>query len=141
MLSFVEDQYTKDIMEGGGRWVVKLNDGNLVYQDDNRPDAVPPSAWERLGIVCKANNLYIVDMYLQFRSNIVHLPSNADGYFFSKMAMGGFGSEKTWNFYIVGCLKNDILTVEHWKMPELLQYEVETRNVDECGINLIRRKK
>jgi hypothetical protein len=140
MLSFKDDEYTLNLMEGGGRWVVTLNDGNRVYQDDDRPEMNPKSAWERLGLVCEANKLYIVDMYLQFRSHLEHLPSNADGYYFAKSIMGSFGSDKNWHFYVVGTLKNGILKVDTWKLPELIINESEERSIEDAGINLIRRQ-
>ena len=46
-------------------WMVTLSNGESVYQDDNRPNIYPESAWIRLKIYCEENDLYITDMKIR----------------------------------------------------------------------------
>jgi len=131
------DNFAREYRECNPSWMVHLVSGIVVYQDDKRPDVKPYSAWERLRNYCINNNDYIVDMQIRFRSNIKQLPSNADGYFFSKGARGGFGMVKTHQLFFVGTLNNNKLLVTCWKTPEMLEEKTEERNPKEAGICLI----
>lgn len=141
MLTFEEDEYTLDIMRGHGRWVVVLSNGQRVFQDDERPGQHPHSAWERLYYYCLHNDLYIVDMYIQFRSHVESMPSNCDGYFFSKAVLSGMLEGKTKQLFLIGTLNGQTLSINTWQLPELLITETEERNPEVCGVNLIKRKK
>ena len=129
------DEHLASHMEGNAIWVVKLNDGTLVYQDDHTEQQ--PSAWERLWQHCAENNLYIVDMYVKFRSNVHHLQSNQHGYFFSKCATGHFGNNKTFHSFVVGTLLSGRLRVCKLSIPELLVEWEEERDPSTAGISLI----
>ena len=131
------DDFVLNYRESIPSWSVVLNNNESIYQDDGRPNCFPASAWKRLKIYCEINNLYITNMYFGFRDNIYSLPSDKDGYFFSKGALGCFGSLKTTHFFIVGTLTNDILEVTYWKVPEMLKEQTETRNVEQSKECLI----
>ena len=136
-LSCHEDEYIKNKYEGETRWIVVLNNGLTIYQDDDRPEVFPNSAWERLRIYCMETGNFITNMRLQFRSHTEHLPDNADGYYFVKSVLSGFGMNRTLSYFVVGVLINNIIKVTHWKIPELIPTEYEDREVKENDICLI----
>lgn len=143
-LSTYVDEWLDDIYLHQARWEVLLASGVRVFQDDDRYLAKPASAWERLGIHCKENDDYIVDMSIKFRSNTVHVGSNADGFFFCKSTLGSIGA--SWNFYLCGMLRGDILKVRKWSVPSLVATPFldndsleEIRDPKEAGICLIKR--
>ena len=78
-------------------------------------------------------------MMIQFRSNKHQLPSNADGYYYSKGVRGSFGSPVTLQLFFVGTLENDVLNVSCWKVPEMLKEKTETYDIEKAGICLIRK--
>lgn len=113
-------------------YIVTLSDGSTVYEDDLRPGYKDP-AWIRLGNYCRKRNLHIVGMKIKFRSNVVELPSNKDGYYFTKSALGSFFynvkrlNTKTRHHYLIGYYENGLIHVEKYKVPELLLVEKEIR--------------
>lgn len=138
MICTQNDDYVKNFRECNASWIVTLSSGLVIYQDDGRP-GTNESAWERLYQHCQDTGDYITEMSFGFRSNKKRLPSNAEGYFFCKGVMGCFGNSKTIQHFIVGTLNNDRLIVTKWKVPEMLDQEVEERNPNEAGICLIKK--
>jgi hypothetical protein len=134
-----EDEFIRNKYEGETRWIVVLSNGLSVYQDDDRPDIHPPSAWERLHNYCKETGNYPVNMRIQFRSHTESLPENAEGYYFVKSVLGEFGSNRTWHFFVTGVLENGIIKVNKWKVPELIPTEYEEREVKLDDVCLIRK--
>ena len=132
------DGFATEFYERNARWVVRLHSGLVVFQDDGRP-GLKHSAWKRLYDYCQETKDYIVEMSFGFRSNKKQLPSNAEGYFFCKGAMGCFGSDKTIDHFIVGTLNGGKLITTKWKVPEMLDQEVEKRDPNEAGICLIKK--
>lgn len=139
MLSFEEDEYIVSLYEHSTRWVVKLNNGQNVYQDDGRDGILPESAWTRLKQYCKENHLWIIDMRLQFRSHVEHLPSNKSGYFFCKSILGSPALPKNIHFYVSGYVENSVICTTTWRIPELVENETETRNIQENQECLIQK--
>ena len=137
MICTEKDKFITEYIEGQPSWEVVLNDGTRVYQDDYRPGVSPPSAWVRLGKYCKANNLYIVDMYVRFRSNIKHVGSDCDGYYFCKGSRGSMGGDRTMQLFYAGTLVDDKLEVQCWKTPEMIIDGVSERDVNKVGLCLI----
>ena len=139
MICTVRDDFIEHYIETYPRWEVQLSNGEHVFQDDGRPGVDPASAWLRLYDYCCKHNVYIKDMLIGFRSNTYSLPSNMDGYFFSKGAIGVFGGTKTISIFFVGILKNNILEVTRWKVPEMLKEETEIRDIEKAGECLIQK--
>lgn len=139
VISTIHDDYIRDYIEQNACWVVTLNDGTTVYQDDGRYE--PYSAWIRLYQHCAKTKSYITHMRIGFRDNIKQLPPNQEGYFFCKMARGCFGMEQTMQLFLVGYLKSDLLYLTKWKTPEMLDDGCETRDTSKAGECLIRRLK
>lgn len=134
----VDDEFVRDSM----RWVVRLNNEEIIYADDDRPGEDPPSAWLRLGAYCRDNGLYIVQMWLQFRSVRIEVkPANADGYFFAKSVFAVWGDDQSYEAYVVGTLREDgkVYTTQ-WRVPELIRLEQGTREVEEDSPFVIRKR-
>lgn len=133
-LCYEDDWYVREIP----RWVVELNDGTTVYQDDGRPGREPSSAWVRLGMSCRETGRFIVDMRLQFRSNIFPMEPGRAGYYFGKVAFGVWGGG-SYEGFLAGWLDGDGVEIRHVKVPELMLLRAERRRVDLCRRNLIIR--
>jgi len=137
--SWLEDKY---LMES--RWEVELSDGTRVYQDDGRPGMEVQSAWERLWSHCENHCLYIIDMTLKNRSHVEHVGNGCDGFFFSRGVYGGFGNFQ--ESYLTGILNDGILEVVKWQILTLTRVKfidesmMQTRDANEAGVNLIRRR-
>jgi hypothetical protein len=138
MICTTHDNYIENYVETYPSWEVKLASGLTVFQDDNRGGCAPHSAWARLHQYCLDNNDHIVPMKIRFRNNIHHLPSDADGYYFSKGARGSFFSP-TMQLFFVGVLNDGKLEVTCWKVPEMLREQTEERDPEQAGICLIRK--
>ena len=44
------DSYVNQYGDKNPMWIAELSNGETIYQDDGRPNAVPESAWARLKI-------------------------------------------------------------------------------------------
>ena len=137
MICTERDQFIVDLQETCPSWVVGLNSGLVVYQDDYRPEVQPPIAWERLGMYCSQFDDYIINMQIRFRSNIKALPSNADGYYFCRGVRMSFGADGSTPLFYVGSLQNGILEVGRWRTPEMILEHTEVRDIKKAGICLI----
>ena len=136
------DLYVAQMFEWGTVWVATLSDGSVVYQDDDREGVEPESAWIRLGMYCEENSLHITSFTIQNGTNTVRIKEDADGYFFCKGA-GGFlftSDGATYQSYIVGTLKDGLLRVDVYNVPELTIHYSENRNPEEAGECLITKQ-
>ena len=114
-------------------WIAVLNNGQTVYQDDDRENLEERSAWIRLKSYLNKNNLKINSLYLKFRSNILTiLPVNSSGYFFSKGIMASTSYEKNVFYYSIGYIDDQKVFIKKIKIPELLLFEQEVREVYNC---------
>ena len=131
------DEYLSSYAADRPIWFVKLSNGETVYQDDGRPNIFPSSAWLRLKRYCQSKHLRIIGMHLQYRSHVIHIGDDCDGYYFCKSAGGFLFSDKTIDSFVIGILTGDSLEVKHWKLPELMLMQTETRSKhgqEECLI-------
>ena len=135
-LCTVDDEYVRE----RPRWVVTLDDGTTVYQDDGRPGR-EDSAWQRLRSYCQESGRCIDEMWLQFRSNRVQVCNKiVDGYFFIRSVYGVWGEHSN-DAYIAGYLENEVIHAIKWKVPELIPLEMQTRDPNVDKMSTIRRKK
>tara|TARA_R110000765_G_scaffold93225_7_gene175808 strand:- start:21742 stop:22275 length:534 start_codon:yes stop_codon:yes gene_type:complete len=131
------DDYLGKFAEKNAIWYVTLSNGETVYQDDGRPNVEPSSAWVRLKDYCGENNVYIEEMFLKYRSNVIKTASNVKGYYFCKSVSGLLFSDETRHSYVVGSVDGDKVSISSWKTPELTPEFSEIRprpDSDECII-------
>ncbi len=114
-------------------WYLRLNDGTMVYQDDciNHD---PQSAWERLCSYCDSSKQYIDQIWIRFRSNIVTLPTGKSGWWLKKGILAGITKDmqRRWpdqHFFIIGYVEDNVLKVTKWRLPELIDWEQEDREI------------
>lgn len=120
-----------EFLEDKTHWFVDLTNGERVWQDDYRPGVNPPQAWLRLGQYVKENNLNILRMCLRFRSHLEFpLPDNALGYFFSKAALAFYGENDTIQMFLIGHYDGEVVHVQAWRTPELLQEWTQVRTIN-----------
>ena len=108
-------------------WYVTLSDGSSVFQDDDRP-GFEPIAWLRLKNHCEINKLNITGIFVKFRSHVEFSGSSDEGYFFRRKALGGWGMEKTDQYYVIGTIKDGVIHCKHWKIPEVICDEEDDRD-------------
>jgi hypothetical protein len=128
MICTTEDDFVRDKL----RWVVRLSNGDTVYQDDDRPGVEPASAWKRLKRHCEESGLHIVSMIVQFRSHVEPVGvEDAPGYFFVNTVMAVCGdNETTYHGYVTGYLRDDgLIDYVHWLTPSLVVLETGVREL------------
>jgi hypothetical protein len=120
----------QELYENHPRWVVILNNGKMV-----RSNEFPSESWKELGLYVKENSLKIESFCIAFRDNYIGFPVGADGYFFRCSILATHGWEK--HSFIAGYLKDGILSVEKYELPELSYLGRETRDISSAGQSLI----
>lgn len=143
---FIEDEFIANRLEGHSRWVITLNSGHTIWQDDDREGTEPKSAWIRLGNYCRESGDFITNFIIQFRSHKEHLPPNQDGYYFVKSILGSFHTHENFHFMVAGWTLNEnpngcIIRTREYKIPELIEISSEDREVEKDDICLIRKPK
>lgn len=123
-----------DFLEDKALWVVDLESGFKVYQDDHRNDVDEPIAWKRLFKYCKEQEDNIQAMYIKFRSHIVHLPrqQDCDGYYFSYGAIREINDAITQMHYVCGTYSSSSESVfcNWYKTPELIHTKTDIKKYD-----------
>lgn len=115
-------------------WVATLTDGTLVAQDDYRPEADPPKAWDRLRLYLKKNadkKLGISHFYVRYMDNVIDVwPHNAAGYFYRE-AHGGIVGASSWDMVSFGYVLDGVVYSRKYKKPELIYMENDCRPLSE----------
>ena len=125
--------YNKEYFEDRTCWAAELSNGETVFQDDGIDEKIEFSAWIRLKKYIYENKLKIEKIYIRFRSNILYVfDEDCDGYFFSMGIIGMMSSAENLNFYILGILKDNIVKIKKIKIPELLIFDEEERDISNC---------
>lgn len=113
-------------------WAAELSDGTTVYQDDINFTDESKSSWIQLKNYVLKNKLNIKNMYVRLRSNIYYPNEpDAEGYFFSKGIVGILTAE-TIDYYIMGYIKDNKAYLQKIKLPEILPFDYEVRDIKEC---------
>ena len=120
-----EDEFIK----GKVRWIAELDNGDKVYQDDDREGEKEAKAWIRLGYYIKENNRKITAVYLQFWDHIEKVAEESDGYYFIRCAGAFNGDSRTYEHYIIGTYNKETtdITTTRWLIPEILPTEKGVR--------------
>jgi len=141
-----QDELMVNAKEGHPFWSAVLNNGLTVYQDDFReydmPDSLRYSSWSRLRHYCYTEGVDITNFYIQFRTNRQEITGNGIGFYFCKSVFGGFGMEKSLDFFVTGTPDKAIiqLDLQRWQLPELIKTEDEKRDLDRNDVRLILNK-
>jgi hypothetical protein len=123
-------------------WGAELSNGEIVYQDDERPGYEPAIAWRRLRGYCLTGNIYLKNLWLQYFSHkISALPSNVPGYFFSFKNVFLLDSKSNFDYYMIGIVSGDSVIIQNYKIPELLYHGYTIRRVEKCDEESIIWKK
>jgi hypothetical protein len=110
-------------------WVATLSNGQIVYQDDDRPYLFPTNSWLRLKQYILLNKLKIDYIQIKFRSHIeLVTPKGADAYYFSNRVASFHGLNI--NYYIVGWIENDKIKFGKWRVPEILLEEFSYKPIE-----------
>jgi hypothetical protein len=120
-------------------WFVTLNNGETIYADDHRYGDNDKTI-VRLKNYCKKNELQVKTVVLKFRSHgeLALSLKDDESFFFRKKALGSFGDDKTSHFYLFGSVKDGIIKVQHWRIPELILEESDERDLtDDCEESII----
>lgn len=110
-------------------WKAQLSNGEVVYQDDNRPGKKPRSAWLRLKKYCKKKKIYPTDMWIIFRSHTEYCGHSDIGFFFSLGVLGSPGMP-TEHRFVCGPVINGKIHIKVWRIPEIIEQESELRNIE-----------
>jgi hypothetical protein len=121
-LSHDVDDWLDNHMVTNAVWCAVLSNGVNVIEDDERPGRDPVSSWTRLGVYCQTNKLFIKEMKIKFRTNEIHLDVEGDAVFFCKSLLAGISSKNTFS-YLTGTLREGILKVVKWRVPDLTASE------------------
>jgi hypothetical protein len=140
LVSVELDSFIKD--QESFYWFAKLDDGTIVYEDDNRPGLEEKNAWRRLKTYCELNNRQVVQVGFRFHSNEVLIDtSDWDGVFFIKSVLGFIRVNKSdkpkpprrfpsRHFYTLGRLGDKIIATK-WEMPLCMERNTEEREIGE----------
>ena len=135
------DGWIENRLEDTTFWIATLSNNEVVWMDDERPERKHHSAWIRLKEHCEINKLHVVKIQLKFRSHSEFVyDEDSEGYAFRKGVLGSFGSANQ-HFYLVGILKNGIVNMQKWSVPELILSETDERNPSDLSDCLILRSK
>jgi hypothetical protein len=121
-------------------WEVRLSDGTTAYLDDGRPGADPPQGWLRLRAHVLSRGLRATSARLRFRSHSTQplALAGADGLYFRKRAVAILGQEDNLYYYLLGSLKDGLVNVQCWQVPELILFHEFVRPASDDDPSLIR---
>ena len=134
------DSYINVYADNNPLWIATLSNGEVVYQDDGRPNVKPASALARLKKYCEVNDVHITNIKIRKRTHIEDLGSDCDGYFFCKSAGALLFGDMTQHAFIFGTLNGEKLSVRKWRLPELIPEATEERDPYELPECIIAKK-
>lgn len=117
---------TEDYRENRCILRVYLSDGTTLYENNDK-------FWVQVKSYIKEKSLKITGIAVSFRDNVIDLPKNADGYYFSYGLLASVGSKNQSNFYICGHQRGDIIHCTWFKTPELIVYRQLSKKMAEAG--------
>jgi hypothetical protein len=117
----------QEYREGHTVWLARLSNNEEVcmYDIDN------VDTWKELKNRVINENLSIISLSLQFRSNTVNLPPNMPGYVFCKGVLAS--TTRCLDLYTIGYLLDDgSVKIKQYIVPELIEWEEIIREKSEC---------
>lgn len=114
-------------------FIAKLCNGEEVYDDSGREGMEPSYAWYRLKQYVVENQLWIVDLTLKYKSHVITIPSNKDGYYLGRGNVANVSDVRIdrSNYFIPGYYEDGKILREWYKIPEL-----ESMETDEIGFDI-----
>lgn len=102
-----------------------------IYQDDGRPGLEEPNSWIRLKRYLDGSFKF-KQFHCQFRDHRETLPVEyPDGIYFSKGVIADMLNPHPCNCYVLGWIKDGLLTKVWYRIPEVIEYQrEETRDFD-----------
>jgi len=135
------DQYLNVYADTNPIWWVELDNGEKVYQDDDRPSMDPSSAWLRLKQYCEEENVSIKTIYVKNRSVQKCVCSDGEGYTFCKAAGALMFGGETSHSFLFGEIKDGVYRVTKVNLPEMIIDRPEKRNIEDYKNLLIKGSK
>ena len=134
-----------EIIQDKPIWIVTLNTGRKIFQDDGRPGEDEPSAWIRLKQYLDDNkHLYIDSISLKFGSHIINnfIPPNVPAIYFSKAIITTLDIESK-ECFIVGFQGGDVNKFfRYWYiLPELECIKSDEMHISKLFSNCIIKRK
>jgi hypothetical protein len=121
-----------DYLEGNVVWRVQTDKGNEYWGKESWARGI-----NNLINCVKSRNESIIAMDIRFRSHVICLPPNKDGYYFSLGILGN-PSQGTREMYTIGYIEGDIVRCTKLIVPELFVWSNEDRDFESCKNGLIR---
>ena len=127
-----EDQWSRDQYVFKTRLLVKLNNGDTIYDDDGRPEHEEKVFWRRLQkYMSQHKNLRIDEILIQFRSNIISpIPKKSKGYYFAKFGGQDLGTGQTDEGFVLGWVENDKLLTKTILIPYMNTLKEDEREIE-----------
>jgi hypothetical protein len=121
------------------KWVVELEDGSKIYQDDGREDEDEPKAWIRLGKYVKDTGKNIVGISVQFWDHVEKVADKADGYYYIKSVSAYSSCDRTFEHFVIGTYDKNTGNIQtnKWLVPEILNVGSDVRTTTEDDPSLI----
>ena len=120
-------------------WIAELNNGEMIYQDDGKPDCHPESAWLRLKEYCEQNDLSIKSISVKNRSIQKQIVSDADSFTFCKSAGALMFGGQTSHSFVFGYVNDGVYRAKKVNLPEMIIDRPEKRNIEDYRNLIIRR--
>lgn len=129
---YFPNQPTEEIMVDSPRWEATLSNGVKCYHDPSIP-----SSWQELKKYCEEESLKVKELKIGFRSNVIDIPSDKEGYFFRMMERHQCFGTDTMYLFVVGYVEDNVIKTRKYKVPEMTLDDIEERNIDEYKESII----
>ena len=100
--------------------------------------------WRQIKDKCEKENLFLKELYLQYRSNKATIDiQNAEGVYLIRSMLGAIGAQSK-EYYTIGLINGETVSKKMWITPELVldkEYEDEIENCFEEAIIYDKTKK
>ena len=132
------DSFVAVYSDSNPLWTAYLSNGDVCYQDDNRP-GLEPSSWFRVKMYCYDNDLDVVKVKFRFAGYEYIAVSDEnrenDGVYFSKGASALLTEteNKTWDLYVIGSIAKPFMDVVKYEVPTLGIHSSHRRDIVESN--------
>jgi len=137
-ISNTVDAYIAVYADSNPFWTIHLDNGEKIYQDDDRPGLKEKSAWKRAVAHIYENDLeidYVTFRFAGYQHTVYNTKDDASysGFYFSRGKAGLLAdtNSRTIDLYVAGKVNGDKMAVVKFEVPFLRQYECYERLVDE----------